>query len=168
MKLLFAPLLSLILSTFAIALPDSQILLAQDGQDTKVPGASPLEHCTSSTSNDLLTIESVDLDPNPPVPGQTLTVTAKGTFKEDIEDGATVMLTVKYGSFIKLINKNASLCESIKSVDMECPLKKGPTVISKSVDLPAVIPPGDYHVHANCVTKNDEPITCLQADIAFT
>lgn len=36
------------------------------GDDVKVPGDSPLEFCSPDHSDDILTIESVDLVPNPP------------------------------------------------------------------------------------------------------
>lgn len=50
------------------------------------------------------------------------------------------MLQVKYG-LIKLLSTTADLCEQIKEVDMECPIKAGETKITKEVDLPAQIPP---------------------------
>lgn len=37
------------------------------GDDLKVPGDSPLTFCDSDHSKDVLTIESVDLSPNPPL-----------------------------------------------------------------------------------------------------
>lgn len=37
------------------------------GDDLKVPGDSPLEYCKADHPNDVLTIESVDLSPNPPL-----------------------------------------------------------------------------------------------------
>ena len=59
---------------------------------------------------------------------------------ETIEDGAYVVLQVKYG-LIRLISTTASLCEQIKNVDMECPIEPGILTITKSVDLPKEIPP---------------------------
>ena len=50
------------------------------------------------------------------------------------------MLQVKYG-LIRLVNTKADLCEQVKNVDMECPIKKGKTKITKEVDLPNEIPP---------------------------
>lgn len=72
--------------------------------------------------------------------GQTLTINASGIVKEDIEDGAWVALSVKYG-YIKLINTKADLCKEMKNVDLECPIKKGRISITKEVDLPKEIPP---------------------------
>lgn len=72
--------------------------------------------------------------------GQTLLIEANGVVREDIVDGAYVNLEVKYG-YIRLINTKADLCEQIKNVELECPIKKGLISIVKSVDLPKEIPP---------------------------
>lgn len=71
--------------------------------------------------------------------GKTLTIEAKGNFTEEIEDGAYINLSVKYG-LIRLINQRADLCEQMKNVDEECPLT-GEKNITKDVDLPKEIPP---------------------------
>lgn len=72
--------------------------------------------------------------------GKTLTIKAKGNFTQEVEEGAYLLLVVKYG-FIGLINQRADLCEQMKSaVDEDCPLI-GEKVITKDVDLPKEIPP---------------------------
>ncbi|KAI9864160.1 MAG: Phosphatidylglycerol/phosphatidylinositol transfer protein, partial [Pleopsidium flavum] len=133
--------------------------------ELKIPGDNPLEYCQKPT-NDILAIEKVDLDPNPPRAGQTLTIKATGTFSEDVEEGAKVHLQVKYG-LIRLINQEADLCEQIKSVGLECPLKKGQTNFTKDVEMPQPIPPGKYHVLADVYTKDKNNITCLEATVTF-
>lgn len=40
---------------------------ALDDNDNKIPGNSPLEFCNGDHSDDLITIEKVDLSPNPPL-----------------------------------------------------------------------------------------------------
>ena len=72
--------------------------------------------------------------------GATLTIEATGTFIEEVEEGAYVILQVKYG-LIRLVNTKADVCEQVKNVDLECPIKKGKTVIRKDVELPNEIPP---------------------------
>lgn len=65
-------LVALLLSPLALAAPPlpfhdtSQIPLDTDG-DLKVPGVNPLMYCADPAEN-LLTIEKVDLSPNPPLP----------------------------------------------------------------------------------------------------
>lgn len=72
--------------------------------------------------------------------GKTLSIEATGTLSQDIEEGAKVRLQVKYG-LITLIKQEASLCDYVKEVDLECPLKKGDLKLTKDVDLPKEIPP---------------------------
>jgi hypothetical protein len=68
--------------------------------------------------------------------------------KETIEEGAYVQLTVKYG-LIRLITTKADLCKEIGNVDLECPLEAGEMEITKSVDLPAEIPPVRTPLHTH-------------------
>lgn len=99
--------------------------------------------------------------------GQTLKVKAKGKLSKDVEEGAKVHLQVKYG-LITIIKQEADLCDTVKNVDLECPLKKDKeTDLSKEVDLPSQIPPGKYTVVADVYTKDDEKITCLTATVEF-
>ena len=65
--------------------------------------------------------------------GTTLAIEALGTVQETIKEGAYVVLQVKYG-LIRLVNTKADLCEQVKNVDMECPIEKGKTKITKDVD----------------------------------
>ena len=72
--------------------------------------------------------------------GETLSISAEGFLKEDIEEGAKVHIQVKYG-VITLINQETDLCEQTKNVDLECPLEKGELKLTKDVELPKEIPP---------------------------
>jgi len=121
----------------------------------------------SQPSDYILIIEKVDLDPNPPLPGQNLTINAAGTFTKDVEAGAKIFLQVKYG-LITLIKQEADLCDSISNVDLTCPLKKGPMELTKQVTIPAQVPPGKYTLMADVYTVDKEEVTCLEAIVVFT
>lgn len=116
--------------------------------------------------------------------GKELVIKASGTVKQTIEQGAYVLLTVKYG-LIRLISTKADLCEQIGNVDLKCPVQPGDIEITKAVDLPAEIPPvrtssgiisflslthlqGKYNVLADVYTADDVSITCLTATVAFS
>lgn len=45
---------------------DKQTALVDD-VDKKIPGISPLEHCSTEFAGDILTLEHVNLSPNPPL-----------------------------------------------------------------------------------------------------
>jgi len=128
-----------------------------------VPGANPLTFCTDK-SGYILTIERVDLNPNPPKPGLTLKIEASGVFSKDVEKGAYVSLQVKYG-LITLIRQTVDLCEQIESVDLKCPLKKGPMTFTKEVEIPSQVPQGTYKVFANVMSVDEEEITCLESTV---
>ena len=121
----------------------------------------------------------------PPRSGAQLEIKATGTVLEPIEDGAYINLVVKYG-LIRLINQKADLCEQTEKADLKCPIEKGHLSVTKSVDIPHQVPPvspprpgsplrgtrltrpqGKYAVHAEVLTKDDKPITCLDATVTF-
>lgn len=61
-----AALAPLLLSASALAIwNDKQLLL--DDADKKIPGVSPLEHCSADFAGDILTLDHVNLNPNPPL-----------------------------------------------------------------------------------------------------
>ena len=96
--------------------------------------------------------------------GSSLTIEAVGSLLEDVEDGAYVVLQVKYG-LIRLVNTEADLCDQVSNVDLSCPIKKGKTKITKDVELPKEIPPVSIVKsiglsHANYWVR--EPILCLR------
>lgn len=136
------------------------------GQDERpVPGNSPIIQCDASTPQ-ILDLQRVVIDPNPPAKGQNLTFVASGYLSQDILDGAYVDIDVRYG-YIRLIHQTYDLCEEVTNVDLECPIKKGQQVISKEVEIPNEVPPGKYLVNARAYTKEDVLITCLSATVEF-
>jgi len=153
-------------TTFAGALWSSpsndQVRLAEE---FSVPGENPLLFCADPKDN-ILTIDKVDLGPNPPEAGKKLSITATGKLNKDVEEGAKVHLQVKFG-LITLINQETDLCDQVKNVDLECPLEKGDLSLTKDVDLPGAIPPGKYTVLADVFTKDGDKITCLTATVWF-
>jgi len=135
-------------------------------QDKPVPGNSPVLTCSEQDDN-ILDVEIIDLAPNPPLAGERLLITATGVLREDLRNGSTVDVILKYG-FITLYKNTLDLCENAGQIDMKCPVRAGEYVLSKSVDIPKQIPPGMYIVIANAHTEDGRPITCLTATVRFT
>ena len=69
--------------------------------------------------------------------------------------GAYVEVVVKYG-VITLLRQNLDLCEQMKNIDEECPLKEGPMSVKKDVEIPKEVPPVRFPV--NLILVLDE--TC--------
>lgn len=148
---------------------DQQVIIDTSfpgGPDVKpVPGDSPVQQCDANEPQ-ILNLQKLIVDPNPPVRGENLTFTAVGYLSQDVEDGAYVEVDVRYG-FIKLIHQTFDLCEEITKVDLECPILKGQQIIKKEVEIPNEVPPGRYIVNARAYTKDDVFITCLNAVVDF-
>ena len=72
--------------------------------------------------------------------GEPLLIEASGLLLDDVDEGATVLLEVRWG-LITLLRQQVDLCEQIENVDLKCPLEKGAITLSKEVELPQEIPP---------------------------
>lgn len=83
-------------------------------------------------------VKDITLNPDPPQKGQTLTIDFKGKLKEEVPEGTSVLVQVKYG-VVQLIKKEFDFCEQVKNVDEECPIPAGDLVFTKQVDLPKEI-----------------------------
>jgi len=138
-----------------------------DDKGGPVTGDSPLKYCKAQHADDILSLDHVNLSPNPPTAGNKLTIEAVGTLLEPLEKDAYVILQVKYG-LIRLVNMKQDLCDQVSNVNLECPVQEGKITISKDVDLPSEIPPGKYEVLADAYTKDDRHIICLEATVVFS
>lgn len=131
-----------------------------------ISGDSPVQLCDVNLPQ-LLSIDHINISPNPPLKGENLTIEASGILSSDVEDGAYINVVVTYG-YIRLLSQTFDLCEQVEQVDLKCPLKKGPLSISKQVELPSEIPPGQYTAIAKAYTAKDKLITCLETRVTFS
>jgi len=158
---LLVPLAFVSVATSFSLFQDDQATLNEGVEDLKVPGKNPLTYC-ADPKDYILSIDYADLKPNPPVPGENLTISASGVFSKDVNPGTKVLLQVKYG-LITLIKQEADLCDQIGNVDLECPLEEGPMKLTKDVKIPKEVPHGKYTVMADVYTEEGEKVTCLNA-----
>lgn len=131
----------------------------------EIPGGSPISLCDSE-EHQLLSIDFIEIDPNPPTRGANLTISAAGDLEKDIVEGAYVIVDVRYG-YIRLLKQTVDLCEEVENVDLECPIEEGYLKMTKQVELPSEIPPGKYFVEARAYSVDDELITCVKAAVEF-
>ncbi|KAF9932135.1 Phosphatidylglycerol/phosphatidylinositol transfer protein [Linnemannia zychae] len=129
-----------------------------------VPAPATIEECGPET--DLLKIEYVNLNPNPPLKGETLVIDAKGHLSEPVVEGAKISLLVKVG-LIKLLTKELDFCEESAKIDKPCPLEAGDHYLYHEVDLPKEIPPGKYVVNVKVKNPDEKQVTCLIAKAQF-
>ncbi|EFP81379.1 uncharacterized protein PGTG_07000 [Puccinia graminis f. sp. tritici CRL 75-36-700-3] len=120
-------------------------------------------------ASDAVTIESFEVDPNPPEPGQKLTIRASGTVHELIKEGAYADVVVKLGAYIKLIQKRFDICEELSKANatLQCPIEPGHYEIVQEVELPKQIPHAKYKVEARAFTQDDEDMACADVVLDF-
>jgi len=113
-------------------------------------------------------IDSIELSPDPPVPGQELTVTVKALVTDVIEEGASADVTVKLG-LIKLLQKSFDICQEARNANatVSCPVEPGPYEVVQSVQLPAEIPKAKFVVLVRGFTVAEEDMLCLDLKIDF-
>ncbi|KAF9426050.1 Phosphatidylglycerol/phosphatidylinositol transfer protein [Podila epigama] len=118
------------------------------------------------TTDDLLQIDYININPDPPAKGQNLTIDAHGILAKDVVEGATIDLVVKVG-LIKLLQKKLDFCEEAAKIDKNCPLLAGDQYLQHTVELPKEIPPGKYTVNVKVKNPDGEQVTCLNAQAVF-
>ncbi|KAI0080100.1 MD-2-related lipid-recognition [Panus rudis PR-1116 ss-1] len=118
--------------------------------------------------SDPIRIKSIDISPDPPKPGEDLTVKVKGVANQRVEEGAYADVTVKVG-VIKILQKEFDLCEEARNAEtsVQCPVEEGEYTVTHTVTLPKEIPPAPFKVDVNGYTVDDEDLVCLQLEIDF-
>lgn len=143
----------------------------KDGDgDKKKDGDNKLtwEYCDKEESAKyLLKIDSFTINPDPPKKGAKLSISAKGTLKGSVEDGAKVTYSVKLG-LITLKESTEDLCKMLKSLkdkNLQCPVKEGEVSLEKQVDFPKEAPGGTYEIKVDAKGGKDgkETIACVKA-----
>ncbi|KIK93650.1 hypothetical protein PAXRUDRAFT_828750 [Paxillus rubicundulus Ve08.2h10] len=118
--------------------------------------------------SDPVQLKSISLFPDPPKPGQDLTITVVGTAVETIEDGAYADVVVKLG-LIKLLTKRFDVCEEARSANasVQCPVEKGDYTVVQTVSLPKEIPQAKFSVSVRGYTKDEDDMLCLDLKVDF-
>ncbi|UZJ51286.1 hypothetical protein CBS101457_000606 [Exobasidium rhododendri] len=113
-------------------------------------------------------LRELDVDPDPPVAGQNLTVSAKGIVTSPIREGTYADVVVKLG-FIRLLSRRFDICQLAEENDAElrCPLEPGEYSLTQTVTLPKEIPPAKFNVHVSGKTQDDVDFVCTDLSIDF-
>ncbi|CAA7268698.1 unnamed protein product [Cyclocybe aegerita] len=124
------------------------------------------EDCGLDT--DPVQIKSIEVFPDPPKPGEDLTVRVKGTTKETIVDGAYAEVVVKLG-LIKLLRKTFDLCDEARKshTSLQCPVKPGEYTVEHTVALPKEIPKAKFAVNVRGFMVTEEDMLCLNLKVDF-
>ncbi|KAF9015274.1 ML domain-containing protein [Cyathus striatus] len=119
--------------------------------------------------SDLVQIDSISVTPDPPKPGQDMTVTVVGSTSVEIEYGAIADVTVKMG-LIKLLKKTFDICDEARNANasVQCPVQPGKYTVEQTVSLPKEIPPAKFIVDVQGYTADEENLLCLKLHVDFT
>ncbi|KAG9314429.1 hypothetical protein JVU11DRAFT_5226 [Chiua virens] len=132
-------------AAFAGSTADQQVL-----EDTSLHVFDSWSYVDCGSGSQLIQIKSINVSPDPPKPGQDLTVTVTGTAVDTIQDGAYADVTVKLG-IIKLLSKRFDVCDEARNANttIQCPVEPGTYNVSHTVALPREIPQGLPHKHTS-------------------
>ncbi|KAI0307797.1 ML domain-containing protein [Multifurca ochricompacta] len=156
---------SLLASTNANPLTSQQSIIGHD-DTVRIKQGWSWSDCGQST--DGIQIESITVSPDPPKPGQNLTVTVKAYAQEEVEEGAYANVVVKLG-LIKLLQKQFDLCEEARNAQtsVQCPVNKGTYVVEQTVALPKEIPQAKFTINARGYTVNEDDLFCVDLKVDF-
>ncbi|KAF7318692.1 ML domain-containing protein [Mycena chlorophos] len=120
------------------------------------------EYIDCGLDTDMVQLESFRISPDPPVPGQNLTVNVVGIAREPIKNGAYADVTVKLG-LVKLPPKRFDVCEEAKNAkaEIQCPVEPGRYEVEQTVTLPKEIPPAKFVVTVRGYGAEDQDMLCL-------
>ncbi|KAF8898658.1 ML domain-containing protein [Infundibulicybe gibba] len=147
---------------------------------TFVPQQTPIQitdgvHTTESwsyedcgTQADPIQIKSIKVSPDPPKPGEDLTVEVNAIATRTIEEGAYADVTVKLG-LIKLLHKQFDVCEEARNADadIQCPVTTGEYNVKHTVALPKEVPKAKFTVQVRGYTVADDDMLCLNLKVDF-
>jgi len=118
--------------------------------------------------SDAVEITSVEVSPDPPLPGNDVTVTVAGKVVDEVKEGAYADVTVKLG-LIKILQKTFDLCEEARNANtsVQCPVKTGDYAVTHTITLPREIPPAKFGVNVRGYTADDDDLLCIDLVIDF-
>ncbi|TRM66183.1 MD-2-related lipid-recognition domain-containing protein, partial [Schizophyllum amplum] len=139
------------------------------GQKGDVHTAESWSYIDCGLPEDLIQLQSIKVSPDPPQPGEQLTVTVNAVVLETIEEGAYADVVVKLG-LIKLLSKTFDVCEEARNANatVQCPVEKGPYTVVQTVDLPKEIPKAKFVVSVRAYTAEDDDMACVDLQVDFT
>lgn len=112
-------------------------------------------------SNDMSTIKSVTITPDPPKSGKTVKIEASFSLKENLT-GGSFKAKVKY-SFFPSVSKTIDLCDLAKLGGLSCPISQNTTQVVLEQQLPS-FPGGHYTGQVTGVDQNGKRIGCINID----
>ncbi|MGW4233515.1 ML domain-containing protein [Streptomyces sp. NPDC004980] len=129
---------------------------------------------------DMVEINGIDLKPDPPEPGEVVTVTIPVHISKAVERGAWIDVTVKLGA-VELVSKTYNLFDRISegdpgtgswnlSVDTGVTgdfIEVGDAVLTVRLKIPREIPPARFAVEARARNADEHDLFALNIKVDF-
>lgn len=119
-----------------------------------MPAAAAPAPFTTCASGATFHVTSVDITPQPLVPGKKVSISASGTLHEQLT-GGTYQAEVRYMG-VSVLQRSGSVGELIA-----LPAKAGPATMGTKLKVPREAPEGSYELQFSAVDQNNATLTCL-------
>lgn len=112
-------------------------------------------------SDDIVKINSLKVSPDPPKKGP-ISISGNVTTSKDIMKG-NIRIKATYG-VIPLLDETVDLCDTLKQVNMTCPLSAGTYALTQSATIPSEAPKGHYKGSVVGTDSNGDELFCIDLD----
>lgn len=117
----------------------------------------------------LVRVNSVELQPDPPVMGQNLTFHGAGSLSGRVAQGSYVDVNVYLG-FLRLYAERMDLCEVLREnhVEVQCPMEPGQYNITHVIEMPKTrVPPIPFRFRVLGISQDKQKIACINGRITM-
>ncbi|GLJ31299.1 hypothetical protein SUGI_0627840 [Cryptomeria japonica] len=117
------------------------------------------QYC-GSEEDYLVKVDSVDIDPNPVVRGETATFSINAISEDSISGGKLTIEVFFFG--LRIHTEDHDLCTKTA-----CPVKEGSFVITHAQSLPGFTPPGSYRLRVKLTDVDNKLLTCVYVQFSI-
>ncbi|KAI8865279.1 hypothetical protein GQ42DRAFT_166123 [Ramicandelaber brevisporus] len=121
--------------------------------------ANAVTYTNCGTSSDIGTVTAVTISPDPPVSGQTTTITATAVLNSPVT-GGTIKATASLGLFS--FSNTYDVCVLGQQANDPCPLGVGAHTLSFKQDVPAGISGATIGFKVTGVTSSGQSVFCVK------
>ena len=136
------------------ALPAAAVLALAATVPLAGPAVAAPAPFTTCADHGHFRVTSVDVTPQPLVPGKKVSIRASGTLEEQLT-GGTYQADIRYMG-VSVLQRSGSIGELIA-----LPAEPGPTTMGTRVKVPREAPEGSYELRFSAVDQNNATLTCL-------
>lgn len=117
----------------------------------------------------LVRVDSVELQPDPPVMGRNLTFHGAGSLSGRVAQGSYVDVNVYLG-FLRLYAERMDLCDVLREnhVEVQCPMEPGQYNITHVIEMPKTrVPPIPFRFRVLGISQDKQTIACINGRITM-